>query len=385
MKRLDCLDGLRGLLALYVLLGHMLPFAAVPAWMLHAFFHGGAAVDLFFALSGLVITDSLDRMGGRAGSFLLMRVMRIYPVYLPVLALAIASQPLSCGFGLMPWLPADSAARMICVSGWPKTWSAEIAAHMTMTHGIFPDSILPDAWVSFLGSAWSLSAEWQFYLLVLIVRDRRRLVWLLLGLAAAASVWRLAGPEAWQFSRAFLPNQAHYFALGVASLDTVRRQRTNVVPLGVLPLGMIPLAVVVAIVLGICGTFGSMGKMVPPLAWLLCLGSQTLPRHLVLRPVRWLLSSRTCLHLGTISYSLYLVNEPVHKLLCFLLSRMTGGNAGLFTLLWLPLAGGIPVALSFGLHRWIEAPALAWGRSLRAASGSPFGSSIHPSPGQSLG
>jgi peptidoglycan/LPS O-acetylase OafA/YrhL len=32
MKRLDSLDGLRGLLAFYVLLGHMAPFAVLPDW-----------------------------------------------------------------------------------------------------------------------------------------------------------------------------------------------------------------------------------------------------------------------------------------------------------------------------------------------------------------
>ena len=42
-----------------------------------------------------------------------------------------------------------------------------------MTHGLFPDGGLPDVWVSFLGAAWSLSTEWQFYLLALLLSAGR--------------------------------------------------------------------------------------------------------------------------------------------------------------------------------------------------------------------
>ena len=73
MKRLECLDGLRGLLATYVLLGHMAPFAVLPGWLQDLLSHGGAAVDVFFVLSGLVITQSLDKVHGEAVPFLYAR------------------------------------------------------------------------------------------------------------------------------------------------------------------------------------------------------------------------------------------------------------------------------------------------------------------------
>ena len=64
MRRLECLDGLRGMLAVYLMLGHLAPFAVLPAWLQDAVSHGGAAVDVFFILSGLVITRSLSSAGG---------------------------------------------------------------------------------------------------------------------------------------------------------------------------------------------------------------------------------------------------------------------------------------------------------------------------------
>lgn len=43
--------------------------------------HGGAGVDVFSILSGLVIVQSLDSFGYRARPFLIARVARIYPVF----------------------------------------------------------------------------------------------------------------------------------------------------------------------------------------------------------------------------------------------------------------------------------------------------------------
>lgn len=76
MQRLVCLDGLRGALALYVLFSHALPFAPLPHWLHWLFRHGGAAVDVFFILSGLVIVQSLAGHAYRPVPFLIARAAR---------------------------------------------------------------------------------------------------------------------------------------------------------------------------------------------------------------------------------------------------------------------------------------------------------------------
>src|SRR5487761_2522601 len=144
MKRLECLDGLRGVLAIYVLLGPMAPSAAAPRWIAQALSHGGAAVDVFFMLSGLVIFRSLP--------FLVARIARIFPVYLTMLAVALCVQALPVDFARLPWVGPDSPARDIWSSGWPAHWPAEIVLHLGMLHGVLPDGVLPGVWVSFLGS-----------------------------------------------------------------------------------------------------------------------------------------------------------------------------------------------------------------------------------------
>jgi peptidoglycan/LPS O-acetylase OafA/YrhL len=162
MRRLVCLDGLRGVLASYVMVSHSFPFVPMPAWLHWLFQHGGAAVDMFFILSGLVIVQSLAGFAYRPWPFLIARVARIYPVFLAVFIFAVAIQPLATGFERMAWIGPDSPARYIWSGGWPSAWGVFIATHLTMTHGLFPNGALPDVWVGFLGAAWSLSTEWQF-------------------------------------------------------------------------------------------------------------------------------------------------------------------------------------------------------------------------------
>jgi peptidoglycan/LPS O-acetylase OafA/YrhL len=302
--------------------------------------HGGAAVDVFFILSGLVIVRSLERFAYRSGPFLRARVARIFPVYLAMLGLAVAVQPLPTGFERMPWIAPDSLARSIWSQGWPSHWPAEIAAHLTMTHGLFPNGLLPDAWVSFLGAAWSLSTEWQFYFFALLLGRR---AWpALLVVAVAGAIWAAIAPDAWQFSRAFLGNKAGYFVLGMVSAEPGRGYR---------------FFSVLTILCGIVWLQGGIAKLVPPLVWVVCLWAESGKFWLsaVLRsgPVQWF---------GALSYSLYLANEPIQKLLGIGLAGLAGGNGVWFTVFWIPGAIGLPVLAAIVLRRWIEVPALAWAR-----------------------
>ncbi|MEJ0018388.1 MAG: acyltransferase [Acetobacteraceae bacterium] len=380
MQRMVLLDGVRGALAFYVLLSHTLPFAPLPAWLHWLFQHGGAAVDVFFILSGLVIVRSLTSFEYRSLPFLIARVTRIYPVFLVVFAMAVAVQPLATGFGNMAWIGTESQARSIWSSGWPSDWQVLIATHLTMTHGLFPNGLLPDVWVSFLGAAWSLSTEWQFYLLALLVGARlglSRMAWLFVALSAASVAWHATVPEAWQFSRAFLPNKAQYFALGVISALVVRERRA----------GLAGYCAVLAATLALSAAQGGIDKLLPPIMWTLCLAAQMVPAsyrtwsshsmfprsgtavvRLPLAALAGLLQSRALVWLGAVSYCLYLVNEPVQKVLGVGLAALVQGNATLFTALWIPGAIALPLLAAWWLHYQVELPAQRYGRGVALAA-----------------
>jgi peptidoglycan/LPS O-acetylase OafA/YrhL len=80
LGRYAFLDGLRGLAAIFVLTGHTYEY-----WHF-GFFRAYLAVDIFFVLSGFVIAHAYDeslRVGTlSAPRFMIIRLIRLYPVYL---------------------------------------------------------------------------------------------------------------------------------------------------------------------------------------------------------------------------------------------------------------------------------------------------------------
>jgi peptidoglycan/LPS O-acetylase OafA/YrhL len=65
-----------------------------------------------------------------------------------------------------------------------------------------------------------------------------------------------------------------------------------------------------------------------------------------------------------VSYCIYLINEPVQKLLGVVLAIAVHGDAALFTALWLPGSVILPLLASWWLHEWIELPGQRYGRGL---------------------
>jgi peptidoglycan/LPS O-acetylase OafA/YrhL len=328
MKRLWRMDGLRGVLAVYVMVAHALPFAALPAWATAPFTHGGAAVDLFFALSGLVIVSALERSDGRFVPFMAARARRLLPAYFytliaSFLLLLLAGNPLAT----MSWVGA--AGREIMEPRLPPLWPWHLAAHALLLHGLIPQNLLPYAYVTLLGPAWTLSTEWQFYLLIGMLVPRRLGRWALALLALGAVYHCLPAVQA-EFSRAFLPDAAPWFALGLASAAWLRGTDAASFPL---------------CLLGTCllGLMEGPGKALIPFAWAAIMLAQT---------QGWgaFLESGTLRYLGAISYPLYLVNEPVQRALALLLKPWALLDAGLFTDLWLPLALLAPIAVAVVLH-----------------------------------
>lgn len=361
-RRLECLDGLRGLLATYVLLSHLLPFAAIPQWLAQPFSHGEAAVDVFFILSGLVIMQSLENYRWNARAFLTARATRIFPAYFVMFCIAVAVQALPTDFARLPWIGPDSLARGIWWVGWPHPLLVQIAAHLTMTHGLIPDALLPAGWVSFLGSAWSLSTEWQFYVLALIIGTclgPRSMIAAFLALSLCGIAWHAVATEAWAFSRAFLPYKAQLFALGIAGAALARggprAARTYILTL-------------VATLL-LCALQGGAAKLGAPVFWTLCLAAQLAPRFAGLATVARVLRSPVLLRLGAWSYCIYLTNEPIQKALGLALAILADGNGTWFTAWWLPAGILLPLAASTWLHRRVEAPWHRWGRKLAAMAG----------------
>jgi peptidoglycan/LPS O-acetylase OafA/YrhL len=193
------------------------------------------------------------------------------------------------------------------------------------------------------------------------------MAWLFLAMAAAYAVWDSATPETWHFSRAFLPNKAQYFALGVVSAGFMHDGRV----------ASNRYLAVLAATLALCAWRGGVDKLLPPLLWTACLAAQAIssePRQghswvaPPLRSLAALLQSRPLVWLGAVSYCLYLVHEPLERLLGLSLASLMQGNAALFTAIWIPGSIALPIMAAWVLHERIEVPALLFGRAVARQS-----------------
>lgn len=356
--RLERLDGLRGVLAVYVMLGHTAPFIPWPpvvGRVIEAMVsHGLAGVDLFFALSGLVIVQSIGRFKGRVLPFIAARARRLLPVYFVVLAIAILALSLRSPFSVMPWVHPGDLEYEFWEAGLPHALLAHLAVHLALLQGLVPHGGLRDAQFSLLGPAWSLSTEWQFYALIAVLtlwigtddRGLARLVWIFLTVAVAGRVYGGAMPLSWTFHRAFLPNEAAYFAIGIAAARLWRGG-------GIAGFGTV---LVVASLIGASHGAGwaMVGKAVPPAIWALAVAAQRVPAHRLVRPIAAVLGHPVVTWLGAVSYPLYLVNEPVGRELAVLVGTATHGDALWFAMIWAPLTLAGSIAVAAALHYTVE-------------------------------
>ncbi|MHA7263853.1 acyltransferase family protein [Arthrobacter sp. TMN-37] len=158
-------QGLRAVAVLLVVVAHLW-----PAWL-----PGGyVGVDVFFVISGFLMTkhllSELGRTGGvRLGAFYLRRIKRLLPAAFTVALVSLAAAWIFLPFPRWASLAWETIAATAYVENWvladkSLNYSADNAAPSTVQH------------------YWSLSVEEQFYLVWPLV---------LLGLFLLAARWRL--------------------------------------------------------------------------------------------------------------------------------------------------------------------------------------------------
>ena len=186
------LDGVRGLAILLVLVYHETLLSATEGatladrWFAQVCHAGWSGVDLFFVLSGFLISGILLDAKGRPHyfrNFYARRTLRIFPLYYAVVFLSLVVIPnLPAGF-----VPIDKLANFGRIEGdeiwyWLYLSNFSIAQAGEWRHGI-------------LDISWSLAIEEQFYLVwpaIVLCCSRRTLQRLCVGIVLVSPVLRLA-------------------------------------------------------------------------------------------------------------------------------------------------------------------------------------------------
>lgn len=156
------LDGIRGIAILMVMLSHgmnglgVVPWKGTPGFyqwgrpVIHIFLQGWGGVDVFFALSGFLITGILLRARKKPmyfSSFYARRTLRIFPIYYAFLVVTLLVLSHSHSFSsLLPKAPRGVLPYFLYLQNWPIFW---------------------DSWAGMTGlwgAYWSLAVEEQFYM-----------------------------------------------------------------------------------------------------------------------------------------------------------------------------------------------------------------------------
>ncbi|KIS25644.1 hypothetical protein TV39_20210 [Arthrobacter sp. SPG23] len=309
------IQALRALAVGLVVLNHMWPDEVTGGYV---------GVDVFFVISGFLITSHLLKELNASGSirlksFYARRVRRLLPAAFLVLAVS-----LICS---LVWLP---------FSRWVTTAQEVLASTLYAENWLLAaksiDYSASTATATVAQHYWSLSVEEQFYLVwpLLLVAlfalaarlhvSSRRMIWIgvsavtVLGFLASAVVTVLSPEQAYFVT----PVRAWEFGAGALVSLTMGQRRARPLSATVLSLGGFAMIWGAALFFGKETAFPGWLAVVPVLGTVLVLVAGSDDRF---APLRTTLSWPPIQYLGNISYSLYLWHWPFIVMAPYALSR----------------------------------------------------------------
>ena len=359
------LTGMRGVAACLVFLYHYAALhpgirldQAVPLLgvvLQFPFGFGFAGVDIFFVLSGFLLTLPFARHALGAGPapalprYFRRRLLRVFPAYYAQLAILVLA-----GAWFVSWKPLTAT---------------EFAAHLLMFFNIGWEPVRP-----MVGVWWTLPVELGFYLLLPLLapllRPARWLAALAGGIAIsvayrcwAAAHYGPAGDEHAFLAASQLPGSLAEFLLGASAALLVQRRAVGGArrpPDWLLDLlfvaGLLAPAVwlwQVVLAAGADYWQGHWSMLLAPVALGLPLATAVVSLYWGCRVGTWLLANRVVYFLGLISYSLYLWHFVVMQQLQLLLGE---AYAGLPHWVTFPLSTAAVIGVAAASYYLVERP-----------------------------
>ncbi|MGB2717918.1 MAG: acyltransferase [Vicinamibacterales bacterium] len=363
IAHVPALDGVRGIAVSAVLALHFGVAAdftnrfpgTLSNWLERVLYAGWAGVDLFFVLSGFLITSILLASKDGAGyfrRFYARRVLRIFPLYYTALIL---------GLVLLPRLAPGHAWGLLRDGESGDVWLWTYSFNIGLAFGLIA---MP---VASLSHFWTLAIEEQFYLVwpwLVKVTSARGLLRVCVGVACIALAMRVA----W-VSLGYDPEGAYRFTLTRADSLTIgavvailmRDERWRLRLTGVSAIALALSVGAVALMIAIVPRFYPSDPLVVTVGHTI-LG--VLSASLIVAAVRqdswpWL-ANRTLRGLGKYSYGIYVWHFPLQRALLewYGFQPPSSGVRGVDTVVFLVAGIGGSVVLGWMSYVVIERPFL---------------------------
>ncbi|MBW4695502.1 MAG: acyltransferase [Lyngbya sp. HA4199-MV5] len=379
--RLEFLDGMRGLTALYVVLVHVyreidggLQGDGLPSlfyWATRWMTHGRNAVSIFIVLSGFclmlpVVRSKTGQLRGGIVQYLKRRAWRIIPPYYITLTLL-----------LLLFLVIPRPLQSLMGVAWNESMSA-LTGSVVLSHVLLIQNLSLNWIYKMEIPMWSVATEWQIYFVFPLLL----LVWRRINVVAAVGLAFAIG-----LSLHFIPHSpldqaipwfVGLFALGMYGADVVFSPKRAAIALR----KRVPWRTIAWVALaGLIAEYflrPSMDSNVATafisdllvgifaLAVIIDCATHRVENHADRPAVLALLESKWVVWLGTFSYSLYLIHLPLLGLAELPLNGIHSPVSKFLGLLLL----GMPFALlgSYGFHLVFERPFMSdFSRSQRKA------------------
>lgn len=318
-------------------------------------------------VSGFVVTHLLLTRKEPYRQYLTRRAFRLFPVYLValfvgVIATYLVGEAIQQG---LPWAgdPAydfDDNTLAVLATQNAHPWLS-MGSHLVLLQGLIPDSVVSHASTTYLGPAWSLSLEWQFYLVAPVIflgiRSARWSVIVALSLAAAYLAFELGLMGEYRLRSSF-PGAILLFLTGIGC----RLGLQWLAPLFSRPVAFAVLAICVGI---LNPQFRAIGLWFAFFAFMV--GDPTHWRGIdayTARFFRWIFGSTLARWGGARSYAVYAIHWPLIEIGIYLLrDRFTADQAQAFGML---AAVSVPAIIIVAevLHRFVEQPMMRMGTQI---------------------
>lgn len=344
--RLQYLEALRGYMALWVICIHstwMGTFSFAQDSLMGRIILADTPVFVFIILSGFVSHILLDKKE-KYKPYIIHRAYRLFPIYLVCLIISF----LMLNFSLetltnIPWEGGKNLERInlinITLDKYPIT---NLIAHIFLLHGLIPNSIMPASY-GIMGQSWSLTLEWQYYLIVpfiyTVIASGKKYLKIILFFVVLLSI---LFSTLYMRQPSFIPNMIVYFAIGYFSYYLYKKENKSSLYIFIITLLLVATKVSIPF-FSVC------------LIWLIVIYAQINKN----RFSELIFNNKIMQHIGKISYSMYCV----HMIILYIVSSslvqyLHIDSRWLYGLLCVVLTVLLTTIISTFTYKWIEKPCM---------------------------